>query len=139
MSPFYFRKIVRFYPRTRILIILVFWKLVFKVKRCILISSRKGTDKETNDNLLFLTMYALPVRTQNGNLYYPKSEQALINMCINEKYKPQDYSDLSDIKPGSLVDITYGSNELTQKMYVKKIELVPGTNLFTDDLLYLEQ
>ena len=109
------------------------------MKRCILIGSRKGTDKETNDNLLFLTMYALPVRTQNGNLYVPNKEKALITMCINEKYKPQDYSDLSDIKLGSLVDITYGSNELTQKMYVKKIELVPGTNLFTDDLLYLEQ
>ena len=53
------------------------------MKRCILVSSRENKDKETGDELLFLTLYRLPSKMKNGGLWYPKSCEAIVTACIN--------------------------------------------------------
>ena len=41
------------------------------------------------------------------------------------------------ILPGTLVDVTFGLNEYTNKPYVFKMDVVQGTDIYTEDLLYL--
>ena len=107
------------------------------MKRCIVVSVKNSVDKETNENLLFIDMYQLASLTKSGNLFYPKKSDALITTCINQTKRPMDFSVFEDVRPGALVDITYGVNEYTNKSFVARIDLVPNTNHFTDSDLYL--
>ncbi len=107
------------------------------MKRCILVSVRPQKDKETNDDLLFLTLYRLPNKMKNGGLWHPKKDEQVINVCLNAKFKPEEFKQYSAIHPGALVDVTFALNEFTNKTYVDRVELVEGTNVFDENLLYL--
>ncbi len=107
------------------------------MKRCILVSVRPQKDKETNDDLLFLTLYRLPNKMKNGGLWHPKKDEVIVNACINGKNKPEEYKNFSKILPGALIDVTFALNEFSNKTYVERVELVEGTNLFDEKLLYL--
>ena len=107
------------------------------MKRCILVAVRPQKDKETNDELLFLVLYRLPNKMQNGGLWHPKKDETIINVCINAKHKPEDYKRFLDIRPGALIDVTFALNEFTNKTYVDRCELVEGTNVFEEKDLYL--
>lgn len=107
------------------------------MKRCILVSVRPQKDKETNDDLLFLTLYRLPNKMKNGGLWHPKKDEQVINACINAKHRPEEFKQWSSILPGALVDVTFGLNEFTNKTYVERCELVPDTNIFDEKMLYL--
>lgn len=107
------------------------------MKRCILVSVRAQKEQETNDDLLFLTMYRLPNKMRNGGLWFPKKEEAVINACINAKYKQDDYNKFLKILPGAIVDVTFALNEFTNKTYVDHVDLVEGTDIYTEELLYL--
>ena len=106
------------------------------MKRCIVVSIREQQDKETKDELLFITCYALATKMKKGGLYYPKKSDAIINVCINKTKTPMDYDLFKTVLPGALVDITYGINEFTNKTFVAKCDLVPGTNIFSLDDVY---
>ena len=107
------------------------------MKRCILVSVRPQKDRETNDDLLFLTLYRLPNKMRNGGLWHPKKDETVINVCINSKHKPEDYKKFLSILPGVLVDVTFALNEFNNKTYVESVELVIGTDVYTEDMLYL--
>ena len=70
------------------------------MKRCILVSVRPQQDKETNDDLLFLTLFRLPNKMKNGGLWHAKKDEQLVNVCINAKHKPEEYADFLKILPG---------------------------------------
>lgn len=106
------------------------------MKRCILVSIREKQDEKTNDELLFLTCYALPVVMKKGGLFYPKKEDAIINVCINNSRTPIDYETFKNVVPGCLVDVQHALNEVTNKRFVSKIELVPGTNIYSASDVY---
>ena len=106
------------------------------MKRCILVSCRIQKDKETNDNLMFLVLYRLPSVMSNGGLWYPKTNEAIVNVCVNETKDKQKYDQLLKINPGALFDITYGVNDFTQKTFVALCDLVPGSNLHSSVDLY---
>lgn len=107
------------------------------MKRCILVSVRPQKDKETNDDLLFLTLYRLPNKMKNGGLWHPKKDEQVVNACINGKHKPEEYKKFLSIFPGALIDVTFALNEFTNKTYVERCDLVDGTNVFDETLLYL--
>jgi hypothetical protein len=44
---------------------------------------------------------------------------------------------MQNVLPGTLIDVTFGLNEYTNKAYVVKTDVVKGTDLFTEDMLYL--
>lgn len=67
------------------------------MKRCILVSVRPQKDKETNDDLLFLTLYRLPNKMKNGGLWHPKKDEQVINACINAKHRPEEYKQWSSM------------------------------------------
>ncbi len=108
------------------------------MRRCVLVSSRIGKDEKTNDELLFLTMYRLPNKMQNGGLWYPKQNEAVITACINKTKRPEDFDALKEILPCTLVDVTFGINDFNNKSFVSKIDLVKETiNLFDEKTLYM--
>ena len=107
------------------------------MKRCILVSVRPQKDKETNDDLLFLTMYRLPGKMKNGGLWYPKKDEQIINACINAKHRKDEYDFFLTLLPGAIVDVTFALNEFTNKTYVERVDLVEGTDIYTEEMLYL--
>ena len=107
------------------------------MRRCILISTIQNKDEKTGDELLFLTLSRLPTKMNNGGLWYPKMDEQIINTCINKTRSPEDYENMSKVLPGTLIDVTFGLNEYTNKAYVVKTDVVKGTDLFTEDMLYL--
>lgn len=106
------------------------------MKRCILVNCRTNNDKQTGDDLMFLTLYRLPTKMSNGGLWHPKANEAVINACINKTKKPEDYERFSKIMPGSLVDVTFGLNDFNNKTFVASLDLVKGTNVFNEEILY---
>ena len=109
------------------------------MKKAILVSNRKKKTKEGNP-CLWLTMYELPrlFKTKQGttDLWYPKKEEALIVCCIDETVKPDDYNQLIKAREGSICCIHFSINDMTNKAYVSKVELLPGSNQHTPDQLY---
>ncbi len=107
------------------------------MKRCILVNVRQNKDEKTGDELLFLTMYRLPTKMSNGNLWHPKKTEAVIVGCINKTKKPDTYDKYISVKPGALIDVTFGLNDFNNKTFVADLQLVQGTNNYTDNVLYL--
>ena len=107
------------------------------MRRCILISTRQNTDEKTGDELVFLTLSRLPTKMNNGGLWYPKKDELIINTCINKSRNPDEYGKMLNVLPGTLIDVTFGLNEYTNKAYVVKTDVVKGTDLYSEDMLYL--
>ena len=107
------------------------------MRRCILISTRQNKDEKTGDELLFLTLTRLPNKMTNGGLWYPKKDELILNTCINKTKNPSEFENMSRVLPGALIDVTFGLNEYTNKAYVLKTDVVDGTELYTEDMLYL--
>ena len=107
------------------------------MKRCILLSTRTNEDKDTGDQLLFLTLSNLPKRMKSGGLWHPKSSEMIITACINETRKPDDYAKFAKLLPGTLLDVTEGINDFTNKRFVASLDIVSGTeNIYDEKLLY---
>ena len=107
------------------------------MRRCILISTRQNKDEKTGDELMFLTLSRLPNKMNNGGLWYPKKDELIINTCVNKTRSPEEFEKMQNVLPGTLIDVTFGLNEYTNKAYVVKTDVVKGTDLYTADMLYL--
>ena len=75
------------------------------MKRFILINSRTGEDKETKDELLFLTIARLPSKMNNGNLFYPKSSDISVSTCAGAIKAPDKFAKYQGFELGDIVDI----------------------------------
>ena len=106
-------------------------------RRCLVVCNKLGTDEKTKDTLMYLTLYRLPTKRKDGGLWYPKSSEAIVNVCVNKTRDPEKFNRLSSIQYGALVDIDFGVNEFTDKAYVASVELVPNTSFLTDDILFI--
>lgn len=106
------------------------------MKRCILISTKCSKDKKTGDDLMFLTLAALPSKMKDGGLWHPKKDELLLNTCINKKNKPEEYEKMLNVLPGALIDVTRGINDFNGKAFVVNADVVEGTDIYTEDMLY---
>ena len=107
------------------------------MKRCILVDSRTNKDEKTKDELLFMTLYCLATKSKKGGLWHPKKNDAEINVCFNKTKAPHDYEAYIKCVPGALFDITFGVNDFTNKTFVATCTLVPGSNIYTEEQVYL--
>lgn len=105
------------------------------MKRSMLVSIRENKDKETGDELLFLTLYKMPNKMKNGGLFHPKQNEAIINACVNKTKSPEDYEKFKTILPGSLIDVTFGLNDFNNKTFVAKLDIVEQS-LFDAETIY---
>lgn len=102
------------------------------MKRCILVGSRTNVDKETKDELLFLTLCNLPRKMKNGGLWHPKSSEMLVTACINKSRKPEEFEKFIKLLPGTLFDVTQGINDFNGKPFVASLDVVKGTDNILD-------
>lgn len=107
------------------------------MKRCILVDVRTAVDEKTKDELLFMTLYSLATKMSKGGLWHPKKNDADINVCISKTKAPHDYEAYIKCVPGALFDITFGVNDFTNKTFVATCTLVPGSNIYTEEQVYL--
>ena len=108
------------------------------MKRCILVDVRTNKDKETNEDILFLTLVKLPVPMNNGGLWHHKASELVVNVAFPKNTKAQEFEQYSKILPGALFDITYGYNDFNGKSFVATCVLVEGTNMFTEQEVYVK-
>lgn len=105
--------------------------------KAILVAKREYIDEKTQDHIMYLTLYEMGKKTKDGNAIFNKRpSDAIINTAINKTKKPQTYSDFQQIHPGSLINVYYEVSD-SRKAYIKSMELVPGTNLYKPEDLYL--
>ena len=107
------------------------------MKRALVLSIRNSKDSQTGEDLAWVSLAIMPVKMQNGKgLFYPKSSELVVNTCFGETRHPDNYVMSKKIKIGSLVNIHYVLNEMTNKAYISKIEEY-SPSPFTDNDLYL--
>ena len=104
------------------------------MKRAIVVAVRENVDKKTGENNLWVTSAIMPGKMSNGGLYYPKSTDILVNSCFGEVRHPDKFAAYKKLKIGTLVDIEYGFNEITQKPFVRKLHEVAPTPFEETDL-----
>lgn len=103
--------------------------------RCLLISCRKQKDEKSGEELMFLTLSKLPKRMKNGGLFYPKPSELLVHACVNKSKAPMDYENFEKVNPGALCEVTFGTNEYTQKAFVAKIDVL--VTIYPEEDLYV--
>ena len=88
------------------------------MKRAIVLQVRESENKQNNnEKTVWVTVGLLPSKMKNGNLYYPRTT------CAGALTKPDNYEKFRKLAIGSLVDLTYGINEFTNKPFVADISL----------------
>lgn len=107
------------------------------MKRCILVGLRTNKDKETGEDLLFLSLIRLPSRMKDGGLWHPKKDELLVTACINKTRKPDEYKKYSALLPGTLIDVTFGVNDFNGKLIVANLDVVEGSNIFDEKMVYV--
>lgn len=105
------------------------------MKKVLLVQARVSEDKKTKERLLFVTFVALPTKNaQTGNIWYPKNEELITVSCFGEDRAPALFSKLRKAIPGTLCGLTYGVNDLTQKLFVQDVEVLKEA--FTEADIY---
>ncbi len=107
------------------------------MSRCVVCSNRVGKDKLTNEEIRYISAYRMPTYTSNGTLWYPKSTEAIVNVVIRKNQSPKAFDDFKDVLPGAILNVVFGVNDFTQKVYVQSYDLIPGSNLHKAEDLYL--
>lgn len=108
------------------------------MKKAILVSNRRALDKD-GKRVIWLTAYECPrsyVDKQNQEkFFYPKKEDAIFNICIQQETKPTDYEKLVKLREGALLGLHFSVNDITNKTYVSGVDVIaPST--FTADQIY---
>ena len=119
-----------------ILIYFVPRKEFLKMKRAIVVAVRESKNAQTNENQFWISCAIMPSVMNNGGLFYPKSTELIKQVCCGETSKPDMYSFAKTLKIGSLVDIGFGCNENTGKVFVNQLALICESP-FTDNDLYI--
>ena len=106
--------------------------------KAILVSNRRTLDKDEK-KVIWLTAYQCPrsyVDKQNQEkFFYPKKEDAIYNICIQQETKPADYEKLVKLREGALLGLHFAVNEYTNKNYVSSVDVIAPSN-FTADQIY---
>lgn len=107
------------------------------MNRCILVDLKTGKDKESEAELLFLTLCKLPKKMKSGGIWHHKASEILINVCINKETRAEDYVKFAPALPGTLFDVVIAKNDYSGKDFVASCVMVPGSNKHAAEELYL--
>ena len=105
------------------------------MKRAIVTCVRTSKDKQTSEDVAWVTVALMPTKMQNGNLFYPKSSDISVSTNAGAIRAKDKFSKYCAFKLGDLVDIHYGFNEYTQKPFVDDITLVKSSLYKESDLI----
>lgn len=105
------------------------------MKRAIVLQVRESENKQNNnEKTVWVTVGLLPSKMRNGNLYYPRTTDVCVSTCAGALTKPDNYEKFRKLAIGSLVDLTYGMNEFTNKPFVADVAVACESPFTADDL-----
>lgn len=105
------------------------------MKRAIVTCVRTSKDKQTSEDVAWVTVALMPTKMQNGNLFYPKSSDISVSTNAGAIRAKDKFSKYCAFKLGDVVDIHYGLNEFTHKPFVDDITLVKSSPFKESDLI----
>ena len=105
------------------------------MKRAIVLQVRESENKQNNnEKAAWVTVGLLPAKMKSGNLFYPRSTETCVSTCAGVLTKPDNYEKFRKLAIGSIVDLTYGINEFTNKPFVADISVVCESPFTAEDL-----
>lgn len=105
------------------------------MKRGIVLQVRTSQDKATKETLVWVVVGQLPNAMKEGNLYYPKSSDVLINTVAGETRSPDKFKKFKSLKIGTLVKVEMALSEFSNKPFVSDI-IVISESAFTNKELF---
>ena len=110
------------------------------MKKAILVQNRTGKDSQGN-SCLWLTLYQLPSlftrKDGSKDTWYPKKDDAVIVVCINQATQPDDYNRLMKVKEGVICGVHFVVNNFTNKVVVGGVDVIKGSYEYSAEMLYI--
>lgn len=104
------------------------------MKKVMVMSVRATVDKKTNENVVYVTVYDMGNRNNNGVIFTAKSGEAVKTAYANEARNPEKYAKYKALAIGSLCTMDLGVNDFDSKVYVANLELVKPSPYSLDDI-----
>ena len=106
------------------------------MKKVILAQARVAEDKNTKERLLWTTFVDLPSKGKNGTVWYPLKSEICLGHCFGEDRHPEIFALLRKAVPGTLLGLTFGFNDRTNKPYVQNVIVLKEG--YTENDIYSE-
>lgn len=94
------------------------------MKQVILANVRVTEDEKTKERLVFATFLNLPNKGNDGRIWNPKKEDLISVSCFGEDRAQSLYNMLRRAVPGTLLGVSYGFNERTNKPFVTDVKIL---------------
>ena len=104
------------------------------MKKVMIMSVRATTDKKTNENVVYVTVYDLGNRNANGVIFSAKLGEAVRVAFANEARNPEKYAKYKALNIGSLCTMDFGVNDFNGRVYVSNLDLVQNSPYTLDDI-----
>lgn len=108
------------------------------MKKGLVLSVRTGVDKDTNEDVVFVTIGKLPTKSrETGKIFAPLKSETLLCVQGNKVKSTAKYNTYKDFKVGDLVELYFGVSSISEKVFVDNIVLVKNSP-FTEEEIFGE-
>ena len=108
------------------------------MKKAIVLSVRTGQDKDTGEDLVWVTLGKLPTKNrEKGTIYAPIKSETVICVSANKSRTTAKYNTYITFNVGDLVELYLAVNEVSEKTYVDNVVLVKSSP-YTEAEIYGE-
>lgn len=104
------------------------------MKKVMVMSVRATVDKKTNENVVYVTVYDMGNRNNQGVIFSAKSGEAVRIAFANEARNPEKYVKYKAFNVGSLCTMDLGVNDFDGRVYVSNLDLVQDSPYTLDDI-----
>lgn len=104
------------------------------MKRAMIMGVRKTTNKNTNDNVVYVTIFILGNRSKKGDVYLPKPDDAVKIAYANQTTNLEKYDKYVSLAVGSICDVTLGVSDFNGDVFVSDLKVVLESPYTLDDL-----
>lgn len=104
------------------------------MKKVMVMSVRATVDKKTNENVVYVTVYDMGNRNNQGVIFSAKSGEAVRVAFANETRNPEKYAKYKALNIGSLCTMDLGVNDFDGRVYVSNLDLVQDSPYTLDDI-----
>ena len=104
------------------------------MKKVMIMSVRATTDKNKGDNVVYVTVYDMGNRNNQGVIFSAKSGEAVRIAFANESRNPDKYEKYKALRIGSLCTMDLGVNDFDGRVYVSNLDVVFESPFTLDDI-----
>lgn len=104
------------------------------MKKVMVMSVRPTVDKKTNENVVYVTIYDMGRRNNNGVIFTAKSGEAVKTAYANEARSPEKYAKYKALAIGSICAMDLGIDDFDGRVFVSNLEVVKQSPYSLDDI-----